>query len=71
MEDNPVVDGNIKIIVQKVLVEGCGAIILTGPSSCGKGEIAKELRKFLSIPQERHLSMGNILRMTIKKSTYG
>ncbi len=68
MEDNPVVDGNIKIIVQKVLVEGCGAIILTGPSSCGKGEIAKDLRKFLSIPQERHLSMGNILRMTIKKA---
>lgn len=50
------------------MVEGRGAIILTGPSSCGKGEIAKELRKFLSIPEERHLSMGDILRNTIKKA---
>lgn len=60
--------GNINIIVQKVLVEGCGAIILTGPSSCGKGQIANELRNFLSIPKERHLSMGDILRTTIKKA---
>lgn len=66
--DNSIIDGNIKIIVQRVLVEGCGVIILTGPSSCGKGEIAKELRKFLSIPKKRHLSMGDILRMTIKKA---
>lgn len=66
--DNSIIDGNIKIIVQRVLVEGRGVIILTGPSSCGKGEIAKELRKFLSIPKKRHLSMGGILRMTINKA---
>ena len=68
MGNNSVLDGNIKIIVQKVVAEGCGAILLTGPSSCGKGEIAMELRSFLSIPNERHLSMGDILRRTIKKS---
>ena len=68
MGNNLVLDGNIKIIVQRVVAEGCGAILLTGPSSCGKGEIAKELRSFLSIPKERHLSMGDILRRTIKKA---
>lgn len=68
MINNSVLDGNIKIIVQKVVAEGCGAILLTGPSSCGKGEIAMELRSFLSIPKERHLSMGDILRRTIKKA---
>ena len=68
MGNNSVLDGNIKIIVQKVVAEGCGAILLTGPSSCGKGEIAMELRSFLSIPNERHLSMGDILRRTIKKA---
>jgi adenylate kinase family enzyme len=51
-----------------VVAEGCGAILLTGPSSCGKGEIAKELSSFLSIPKERHLSMGDILRRTIRKA---
>jgi adenylate kinase family enzyme len=66
--NNSVLDGNIKIIVQRVVAEGCGAILLTGPSSCGKGEIAKELRRFLSIPKERHLSMGDILRRTIRKA---
>jgi len=68
MKNNRVKNGEIKIIVQNVLVEGRGAIILTGPSSCGKGEITKELRKFLSIPQERHLSMGDILRRTIENA---
>ena len=68
MGNNSVLDGNIKIIVQRVVAEGCGAILLTGPSSCGKGEIAKELRSFLSIPKERHLSMGDILRRTIRKA---
>lgn len=60
--------GDVHIIVQKVQVEGHGVILLTGPSSCGKGEIAKALCKFLSIPEERHLSMGSILRMTIDKA---
>ena len=68
MANNSVLDGNIKIIIQRVVAEGCGAILLTGPSSCGKGEIAKELRSFLSIPKERHLSMGDILRRTIRKA---
>jgi adenylylsulfate kinase-like enzyme len=60
--------GNIKIYVEKVHVEGNGVILLTGPSGCGKGEIAKALCKFLSIPIEKHLSMGDILRKTINKA---
>lgn len=59
---------NIKITVEKVRVEGKGVLILTGPSGCGKGEIAKALCKFLSIPKERHLSMGDILRKTVIKA---
>lgn len=59
---------DIRIIVEKVRVEGNGVIVLTGPSSCGKGEIAKSLCKFLSIPKERHLSMGEILRITIARA---
>lgn len=66
--DLNLVAGDIKIIVKEVHVEGRGAILLTGPSSCGKGEIAKSLCKFLSIPKDRHLSMGEILRITIKKA---
>jgi len=61
-------DSDIRIIVETVRVEGHGVILLTGPSSCGKGEIAKALCKFLSIPKERHLSMGEILRRTIIKA---
>jgi adenylate kinase family enzyme len=57
--------GNIKITVEKVKIDGSGVIILTGPSGCGKGEIAKALCRFLSIPEERHLSMGSILRQTV------
>jgi len=68
MNQSAVIDGSIKIMVKKLLVEGRGAIILTGPSSCGKGEVAKGLRRFLSIPIERHLSMGDILRLTIEKA---
>lgn len=39
-----------------------GAIIITGPSSCGKGEVSKALLETLAIPVERWISMGNILR---------
>jgi adenylate kinase family enzyme len=60
--------GNIKITVEKVKIDGSGVILLTGPSGCGKGEIGKALCKFLSIPEERHLSMGDILRKTIIKA---
>lgn len=66
--DLELVASDIKIIVKKVHIEGRGSILLTGPSSCGKGEIAKSLCKFLSIPKDRHLSMGEILRITIKKA---
>ena len=62
------IKGNIKIFVEKIHVEGNGVILLTGPSGCGKGEIAKALGKFLSIPEDKHLSMGNILRKTINKA---
>lgn len=57
--------GQITIKVDHVTATGKGAIILTGPSSCGKGEIAKELRRFLDLPKTRHLSMGDMLRRTI------
>lgn len=60
--------GSIKVTVEKVKVEGNGAILLTGPSGCGKGEIAKALCKLLLIPKDRHLSMGDILRKTINKA---
>ena len=60
--------GSIKIVVESVRVEGTGAILLTGPSSCGKGEIAKSLCQFLSIPTDMHLSMGDILRQTIRRA---
>lgn len=59
---------SIRIVVEKVRVEGRGCILLTGPSSCGKGEIAKSLRGFLSLPPERHVSMGAVLRETIQKA---
>lgn len=57
-------NGDIRIFVEKVRVEGNGVIFLTGPSSCGKGEVAKSLCKFLSLSEDRHLSMGEILRRT-------
>lgn len=66
--EQPILIEDIKIIVEKVRVEGNGVILLTGPSSCGKGEIAKSLCKFLSLSEDRHLSMGNILRRTITKA---
>lgn len=60
--------GSINIIAEKVRVEGSGVILLTGPSSCGKGEIAKALCRILSMPSDKHLSMGDILRKTIRKA---
>lgn|GEM_PF-2734112 len=48
-------DGTIRIVVETVRVEGGGALLLTGPSSCGKGEIAKELCRFLSIPRSMRI----------------
>ncbi|MFZ5353775.1 MAG: nucleoside monophosphate kinase [Bacillota bacterium] len=60
--------GEIKLIIEKVKVEGNGCILITGPSSCGKGEIAKALCRFLSLPELRHLSMGEILRNALDRS---
>lgn len=54
--------------VEKIALKGPGVIILTGPSSCGKGEVAAALCDLLSIDPNRHLSMGEILRMTIESS---
>lgn len=65
---NYIANNNIKITVEKVDVEGNGVIILTGPSSCGKGEVANLLCRFLSIPKDRHLSMGEILRKTVAEA---
>jgi adenylate kinase family enzyme len=54
--------------IEKISLRGPGVIILTGPSSCGKGEVALALRRVMSIPPEHHLSMGEILRTTIERS---
>lgn len=56
------------IRVERVALRGPGALILTGPSSCGKGEVANALCDVLSIDARRHLSMGQILRSTIERS---
>ncbi|MBD5771380.1 adenylate kinase family protein [Marinomonas colpomeniae] len=52
--------------VEKIKVREPGVIILTGPSSCGKGEVASALCRTLSIRPEAHLSMGEILRSTFR-----
>ena len=49
-------------------IQGPGAIILTGPSSCGKGEVAKALCEMLEIPPDHWLSMGGILRSVFEKA---
>lgn len=57
-----------KIKVERVTLKGPGVLILTGPSSCGKGEVASALSKVMSIPPEAHLSMGEILRTTFQRA---
>ncbi|MDX1524085.1 MAG: nucleoside monophosphate kinase [Anaerolineae bacterium] len=56
------------IKVDKISLVGPGVVILTGPSSCGKGEVAAALCRTLSIDQNHHLSMGDILRETYHKA---
>lgn len=56
------------IRVEKISLRGPGVVILTGPSSCGKGEVAAALCELLSIDTERHLSMGGILRTTVERA---
>lgn len=51
--------------VERISLRGPGVVILTGPSSCGKGEVAAALSQVMSIPPENHLSMGEILRSTV------
>lgn len=54
--------------VERIALQGPGVVILTGPSSCGKGEVAAALCDLVSIDSSRHLSMGEILRSTIDRS---
>jgi adenylate kinase family enzyme len=54
--------------VDKVSLRQPGVLILTGPSSCGKGEVAALLCRVMSIPPSDHLSMGEILRTTFNKA---
>jgi len=56
------------IRVEKIALRGPGVVILTGPSSCGKGEVANALCELLSIDPARHLSMGVILRTTVERA---
>lgn len=56
------------IRVEKISLRGPGVVILTGPSSCGKGEVAAALCELLSIDTKRHLSMGGILRTTVESA---
>ena len=62
----PAMDGFLleksAVVVEKIKLKNRGALILTGPSSCGKGEVSAFFSKALSIPTEHHLSMGEILR---------
>ncbi len=52
----------------QVRARGRGIIILSGPSSCGKGAIAAALRRTLHLPVENHISMGDALRNTIERA---
>lgn len=54
--------------VRQIGLRQPGCIILTGPSSCGKGEVASALCKIMSIRPEAHLSMGEILRSTFTRA---
>ncbi len=54
--------------VESVSLKGPGVLILTGPSSCGKGEVASALSRVMSIPPQRHLSMGDILRSAFQRA---
>jgi adenylate kinase family enzyme len=57
-----------RIQIERLRLLGPGAVILTGPSSCGKGEVAAALCRVLSIARHAHLSMGEILRSTVARA---
>jgi len=65
---NEELDLGRRLIIRDIEITGSGVIILTGPSSCGKGEIAKALCGLLSIERDRWLSMGDILRRTYERA---
>jgi len=65
---NEELDLGRRLIIRDIEITGSGVIILTGPSSCGKGEIAKALCQLLSIERDRWLSMGDILRRTYERA---
>lgn len=54
--------------VERIALRGPGVVILTGPSSCGKGEVANALCDLVSVDPRRHLSMGVILRGTVERA---
>jgi adenylate kinase family enzyme len=54
--------------IESIKIKGHGAVILTGPSGCGKGEIANYIMDMFSLNKEYHLSMGQILRDIITMS---
>ncbi|GGF14919.1 hypothetical protein GCM10011611_20860 [Aliidongia dinghuensis] len=67
-EHSPGLDLGRRLIIRDIEIAGSGVIILTGPSSCGKGEIAKAMCELLSISRDRWLSMGDILRRTYERA---
>jgi adenylate kinase family enzyme len=56
------------IRVDKISMRHPGVVILTGPSSCGKGEVAAALCRVMSIAPSDHLSMGEILRSSFQNA---
>lgn len=56
------------IRVDKISMRHPGVVILTGPSSCGKGEVAAALCRVMSIAPADHLSMGEILRSAFQNA---
>ena len=56
------------IRVDKISMRHSGVVILTGPSSCGKGEVAAALCRVMSIAHSDHLSMGEILRSAFQNA---
>ncbi|NBO37465.1 hypothetical protein EBU99_02660 [bacterium] len=56
------------IRVDKISMRHPGVVILTGPSSCGKGEVASALCRVMSIAPSDHLSMGEILRSAFQNA---
>ena len=53
-----------------VRATGRGIIILSGPSSCGKGVVAAALQRTLHLPSDAHISMGDALRSTIERGRH-